>query len=145
MPSVTQELRGGLPPLFLPPFLDATTAEWAPENGTLSHEADREIVRYLVDEARKYIVEEEPGWVGEYQGGGRGFGKFVNDDGSYMEGEFLNGQIVGIGKYVDPMGDSYTGEFNDPLLRGRRHGFGKQVHPLRRRPLIPPYTPLASP
>ena len=141
----TQELRGGLPPLFLPPFLDATTAEWAPEKGALSHEVDREIVRYLADEARRHIVEEEPGWVGEYQGGGRGFGKFVNGDGSYMEGEFLNGQMVGIGKYVDPMGDSYTGEFNDPLLRGRRHGFGKQVHPLRRRPLIPPHTPLAPP
>ena len=103
---------------------------------------DREIVRYLADEARRHIVEEEPGWVGEYQGGGRGFGKFVNDDGSYMEGEFLNGQMAGIGKYVDPTGDSYTGEFNDPLLRGKRHGFGKQVQPLTRRPLS---TSLAPP
>ena len=128
----TQELRGGLPPLFLPPFLDATTAEWAPEEGALSREADREVVRYLVEEARRHLVEETPGWVGEYQGSGRGFGKFVNEDGSSMEGDFLNGQMVGIGKYVDPSGEAYTGEFKDPLMRGRRHGFGKQVRPLTR-------------
>ena len=124
-----QELRGGLPPLFLPPFLDATLAEWAPEEGALSREADRELVRYLVEAARRHLVDEAPGWVGEYQGAGRGFGKFVNDDGSYMEGEFLNGQMVGIGKYVDASGEAYTGECKDPLLRGRRHGFGKQVRP----------------
>ena len=60
---------------------------WAPEEGALSREADREVVRYLVEEARRHLVEEAPGWVGEYQGCGRGFGKFVNEDGSSMEGE----------------------------------------------------------
>ena len=148
-----QELRGGLPPLFLPRFLDAATAQWAPELGSLSHEADREIVREIVREARTHIAEEGTGWVAEYQGQGRGFGKFVNLDGSYMEGEFLNGQMVGIGTYVDGTGDAYTGEFRDPLLRGTRHGFGKQVHrgshlyapstrpshPVHR--LQPPYSP----
>ena len=39
---------------------------------------------------------------------------------------------VGIGKYVDPSGEAYTGEFKDPLLRGKRHGFGKQARPLTR-------------
>lgn len=29
---------------------------------------------------------------------GRGFGRFVNTDGSYMEGTFLNGQMISIGK-----------------------------------------------
>ena len=70
--------------------------------------------------------------MGEYKGEGAGFGKYVNADGSYLEGEFYRGQIHGIGKYVDPSGEAYTGEFNDPLLRGRRHGFGKQALPLTR-------------
>ena len=46
-------------------------------------------------------------------------GKFILRDGSYYEGEFKNGEIVGKGYKLDRIKESeYTGDFLEGLYNG---------------------------
>ena len=73
-------------------------------------------------------------------GKGDGHGRFVNPDGSVVEGRFVKSQLLGDGRSVDASGEMYEGQFKGhrryltaaygpqygqaKVLRGKRHGFG---------------------
>ncbi|XP_069597680.1 MORN repeat-containing protein 1 [Ranitomeya imitator] len=64
-------------------------------------------------------------YEGEWKGGKKhGHGKLLFRDGSYYEGEFVRGEIVGSGlRYWAAQGNIYSGEFQDGELHG--HGVMK--------------------
>ncbi|GCB66197.1 hypothetical protein scyTo_0013550 [Scyliorhinus torazame] len=61
-------------------------------------------------------------YEGEWAKGKKhGIGKFLMKDGSYYEGEFLNGEIEGNGvRYWAASGNEYCGQFS----QGEIHGYG---------------------
>ncbi|XP_048417087.1 MORN repeat-containing protein 1-like isoform X1 [Stegostoma tigrinum] len=61
-------------------------------------------------------------YEGEWKNGKKhGIGKFLMKDGSYYEGEFVNGEIEGNGtRYWASSGNEYCGQFS----QGELHGFG---------------------
>ncbi|MCX7698038.1 MAG: hypothetical protein N2114_01035 [Candidatus Goldbacteria bacterium] len=55
----------------------------------------------------------------------KGYSRFLNEDGSYYEGDFENGSLHGYGKYVWADGSYYEGNFN----RNMREGLGFYKYP----------------
>ena len=165
----TKEMEEGLFPVFLPPCLTSVLDEWQPVHyGFLGREADKVFLTELLDLGKKHLAvsrydkdgdgdldekeisamdhsTEEEGWNGGYAGRGDGHGRYVNPDGSWVEGDFVKSQLCGKGRSMDATGEIYEGEFDGHrrylseaygpkygqarIMRGRRNGQGTQLCP----------------
>ena len=143
----SKEKAGGLPPLQLPVLLGAVLKEWAPSEGALGREHDRATVRQLAESARAHMGRDEeegfqPGQTPGPQGNIK-LARYVNPDGSWVQGPFVKAQLEGDGACVFASGEAYRGQFNGAtmartraygvdygqakIMKANRHGFGKQI------------------
>ena len=122
----TKELEESKAPIFLPPrqqLLHSAFDKNRADEGKLTIESDREVVRMLAEDARKDVKQVVVGWHGKYKGKGIGRGKIVYQTGDYAEGKFKDGALHGKGKHVAHNGDVYEGDYKE----GKKDGSGRNV------------------
>lgn len=119
----SKELAEGRAPIFLPPLLHGTFESYRPTDGQLTKpQQDMPTIRALEHRARARWPAIQTGFDAgyPYQGGdGHGRGRFVRADGSVVEGEWKDGELVH-GRSTEADGSVYEGEWHG----GARHGRG---------------------
>jgi len=118
----TKELEERRSIVFLPPLLNSTFEEFAPEAGSFTVDADRETVKAMSQRARGMMVPLKLGFDARlpYVGGkGGGRGRYVYPDGSTYEGQWRAEQKHGRGVYRSVTGDVYEGEYAADEKAGR--------------------------
>jgi len=117
----TKELQELRSMVFLPPLLNSTFEEFAPEHGSFTVAEDKETVLEMSNRARQMMTELKVGFQDgfPYTGGpGAGRGEFVYADGSRYKGEFRAERKHGRGVFKSASGDTYDGEYKNDTREG---------------------------
>jgi hypothetical protein len=121
----TYEKYHKLFPTFMPLLETSSWRTIRPEEGNVSIDTDRDIIKSLVQTLLPYMdmTYHKPGYKGEYGPLGlrEGQGKFLYPNGDMYEGEWFYGKFDGFGKYTYTNGDYYEGQWMNHKKDGKGH------------------------